>query len=161
MKKILITVIAFGFVTGCSGFGSLGGSANSSSGSSGGSFGKRKVKETVLEQRIPVPDERVIIPRVTEVKIVKYQGGAIVRARGVVDKQGYSEVVLVARNDGIPDEKGIITYDFKGLAPLVPVNAPTPRSKEVFAGNSISSIRYPAMKKVRVVAAQNEITVSK
>ncbi len=170
MKKILITIIAFGFVTGC--LGSFGGSANSSTGSSGsstgssggssgGSFGKRKVKEVVLEQRIDAPDDRILIPQVTEVKIIKYRGGAIIRARGTVDNQGYSEVDLVAQNNGVPDEKGIVTYDFKGLAPLVPVATPTPRSKEVYAGNSISSILYPSMKKIRVIAAQNQIVVSK
>jgi hypothetical protein len=165
MKNILITVIAFGFVTGCSVFGSIGGSAGSSVGSSGGSsggfFGKRRPKETVLEQRIEEPDIRVLIPVVNEVKVDKYRGGALIRARGTVDRQGYSEINLVAVNDGLPDENGVVTYEFKGEKPLITVAGPTARSKEVYAGASITARRLPSVKRIRVIASQNQIVVSK
>ncbi len=175
MKTILITIVAFSFVSGCSVFGSFGGSVNSSTGSSGNSsaassggssagssggvFGGGQ-KEVVLEQpRIEV-DTRVLIATVTQVTVDKFSGGAIIKARGTTDRQGYSEVDLVAENNGLPDEKGVVTYKFKGASPIGTTKGPTERSNEVYAGASITALRLPTVKKIRVVAAQNEITVS-
>lgn len=181
MNKILITVIAFGFITGCSVFGSIGGSSagstgslggssarssggslgGSSGGSSGGFFGNKKSKETVLEQRIDAPDTRGLIPVVNAVNVDRLHGGAIVRVRGTTNIQGYSDVNLVALNKGFPDENGVITYEFKAEIPTATVLGPTPRSKEVYAGAYITAIRLPTVKSVRVIAAQNQIVVSK
>jgi len=183
MKTIFITVIAFVFVTGCSEFlkdgGSVGSSAGSSgnstgsvsnssggsiggssAGSSGGLFASRQ-KETVLEQPKVIEDTRGLIPVVNAVKVDKYSGGAIITARGTTDIQGYSNVHLVAQNSGLPDENGVVTYDFKAELPVGTVPGPTPRSNEVYAGTSITALRLPSVKRIRVIAGQNEITVSK
>jgi hypothetical protein len=191
MKTIFITVIAFSFVTGCSEFlndggsvgssagssgnstgsvsnssgGSVGGSSaassgGSSAGSSGGSFAGR-TEEVVLEQKIVIVDTRGLIPVVNAVKVDKYSGGAIITARGTTDIQGYSNVHLVARNSGLPDENGVVTYDFKAELPVGTTAGPTPRSNEVYAGTSITALRLPSVKRIRVIAGQNEITVSK
>jgi hypothetical protein len=176
MKTVFITVIAFSFMTGCSVFGSLGGSVNSSTGSSGGSsggssagssggssagsFGGRKT-ETVLEQPKIVVDTRVLIAAVNEVTVDKFSGGAIIKARGTVDRQGYSHVDLVAQNKGLPDDNGVVTYEFRGESPIGTTKGPTERSNQVYAGISITALRLSTVKKIRVIAAQNEIIVSK
>ncbi len=179
MKTIFITIIAFSFVTGCSDFfnnggsvgssagssgnstGSLGGSsAGSSGGSSGGIFGGR-TKEIALEQPEIVKDTRGLIPVVNKVIVDKYDGGAIITARGTTDAQGYSNVHLVAQNKGLPDEKGVVTYEFKAELPVGTSNGPTPRSNEVYGGVSITALRLSSVKRIRVIARQNEITVSK
>lgn len=174
MKKIFITVITLGFVAGCSGFGSLSGSAGSSAGSStgssggsstggssGGFFKKRAEKETILEQRIAKEETRILIPVVNEVQIDAFSGGVLIKAKGTLDRQGYSNVDLVALNKGLPDENGVVTYEFKGDRPDVIKNGPTPRSNEVYAGASITAIRLAKVKSIRVIAAQNQITKSK
>lgn len=180
MKSIFITVIASGFIAGCSVFGSFSGSANSSTGSSGGSTGSsggssatssggsssagffnRREKETVLEQPAIIVDTRVLISTVDEVTVDKYSGGALIKARGTVDGVGYSDIDLIADNKGLPDENGVITYKFKGKSPIGTTKGPTERSNQVYAGASITALRLPTVKRIRVVAAQNEITVSK
>jgi hypothetical protein len=179
MKTIFITVIAFSFLTGCSVFNSFGGSANSSIGRSGnssngsgassggssngssGGFFKGRKEDVVLEQKIVVEDTRGLIPVVNAVKVDKYTGGAIITARGTTDVQGYSNVHLVAQNNGLPDEKGVVTYEFKAELPVGTATGPTPRSNEVYAGASITAIRLPSVRRIRVIAGQNEITVSK
>lgn len=191
MKKIFITVLAFGFVAGCSVFDSLGGSgqslggsagsatgssanssggssanssggssANSSGGSSGGFFGKKAEKETVLEQRIPAVDKRGLISVVNDVTVDKFRGGALVKVRGTTDSIGYSDVDLVAVNKGLPDKNGVVTFELKGLEPLKKSQGPTQRSNEVYAGASIPAVRMPSVKAIRIIAAQNQITVS-
>jgi hypothetical protein len=175
MKTIFITVIAFSFVTGCSDFFNNGGSVGSSAGSSGnstGSFGGSsagssgglfggRTKEIALEQPEIVKDTRGLIPVVNKVIVDKYDGGALITARGTTDTQGYSNVHLVERNKGLPDEKGVVTYEFKAELPVGTSNGPTPRSNEVYGGVSITALRLSSVKRIRVIARQNEITVSK
>ena len=168
MKKIFISVITLGFVAGCSGFGSLSGSVGSSTGSSTGSSGgssggffKKRQKETVLEERIPAPETRILIPVVTEVQVDAFNGGVLIKAKGTLDRQGYSNVDLVALNQGLPDENGVVTYEFKGDRPESTKAGPTQRSNEVYAGASITALRLAKVKSIRVIAAQNQITKSK
>jgi hypothetical protein len=172
MKKIFITIITAGFVAGCSVFGSLGNSAGSSAGSSGGSAGgssggssggffKKRQKEVLLEQRIPEAETRILIPVVTDVQVDAFRGGVLIKAKGTLDRQGYSNVDLVAVNKGLPDENGVVTYEFKGDKPQDTRAGPTPRSNEVYAGAFITSIRLATVKSIRVVAAQNQIIKSK
>jgi hypothetical protein len=172
MKKIFITIIAAGFLAGCSVFGSLGNSAGSSTGSSAGSstgssggssggFFNKRQKEVALEQRIPETDTRILISTVTEVQVDAFRGGVLIKAKGTLDRQGYSDIDLVAVNSGLPDENGVVTYEFKGDRPENTLAGPTPRSNEVYAGAFITSIRLASVKRIRVVAAQNQITKSK
>ncbi len=170
MKKIIITMIAFGFVTGCSAVGSVtGSSGNSSTGSSGGSsggssagsFGGKRVKEVVLEQKKKVVDTRTLIPVVVEVKVDPFRGGVLITARGTANQPGYGDVNLVPLNKGLPDENGIVSYEFKGDAPYTDALITTKRSREIFAGASINLVKLPSVKRIRVIAEQNQITVSK
>lgn len=173
MKNIIITLTAFGFVSGCSVFGDIDGdidgsaennsesSDDSSANSSGGFFSKRKPEVTPLEQKRIVPDERILIPIVSEVTVDRFLGGALIKARGTTDSLGYNDINLVVLNDGFPDENGVISYEFKAEAPLKKIKGPTPRSNEVYAGASIPANRILLVKRIRVVAAQNQIVVPK
>ena len=170
MKKIIITIIAFGFVTGCSAIGSVtgssgnsssGSSAGSSGGSSAGSFGGKRVKEVELEKKKVIVDHRTLIPVVVDVEINRFSGGVLVVARGTASQPGYSDVNLVALNNGLPDENGIVSYEFKGDAPYSDALITTKRSKEIYAGASINLVKLTSVKKIRVIAEQNQITVSK
>lgn len=171
MNKIITTIIALGFITGCSAVGSIGNSsggsstggssAGSSGGSSAGSFGKKRVKETVLEQPKEIIDYRTLIPVVTEVKVNRFRGGVIISAIGTASQPGYGNIGLVPVDKGLPDENGIVTYEFKGEAPYSDALVTTKRSKEFYAGASINQVRLPSIKKIRVIAEQNQITVSK
>ena len=141
--------------------GSSTGSSDGSSGGSSGGFFKKREKEVALEQRIPVAETRILIPVVNEVQVDAFRGGVLIKAKGTLDRQGYSNVDLVAVNKGLPDENGVVTYEFKGDKPENTRAGPTPRSNEVYAGAFITSIRLATVKSIRVVAAQNQIIKSK
>jgi hypothetical protein len=171
MKNIFITVVALGFIAGCSGSGSLGGSAGSSAGSSGGSsgassggffagIGTKREEEVVLEQRLPRVDNRTLIAVVNEVKVDNFRGGALIKAKGTTSVQGYGDVDLVEVNKGLPDENGVVTYEFKGNKPEAGRTGPTKRANEVYAGNSIPATRLPSVKRILIIAEQNQIIVT-
>lgn len=169
MKKYLALSMSFVLLAECSAFDSIGGSlggiggssANSSAGSSGNIFRNRNKETTPLEQRIVKDDTRVLISNVDSVQVDQYHGGLLITARGKIDNLGYSDVDLIAVNNGFPDEKGLLTYEFKAAAPEEPIAGRTTRAHEVFAGASVNLRRTSLVKRIRVIAAQNQITVSK
>ncbi|PCH93039.1 MAG: hypothetical protein COB84_09905, partial [Rhodobacteraceae bacterium] len=113
---------------------------------------------TALETLTVAPDTRGFVPVVKDVKIKRFRGGALVEARGLVGTVGYFDVGLAPVNDGLPDENGVITYEFRGNKPASGHVAVTQRSKEVYAGASISNIRLAKTRSIRVIAAQNQVT---
>lgn len=172
MKNTIITITTLSFLAGCGVLGSAGNSAGSSAGSSAGGSSatssggssagvfKNRVKEVELEQPRIVIDERGYIPVVSEVTVDKFKGGALVKARGLVDSIGYSEVDLMPVNKGIPDENGLVILQFRANKPEKFRAPATERAKQVYAGASIPAARMPYVREIRVIAAQNQISVS-
>lgn len=164
MKTPIIALVMFGMLSGCGGSGSLSGSAGSSAGSTGGSAGGsfkgifRNRDVTALETLTVAPDTRGFVPVVKDVKVKRFRGGAVLEARGLVGTVGYFDVGLAPVNDGLPDENGVITYEFRGNKSAAGRVAVTERSKEVYAGASISNIRLAKTRSIRVIAAQNQVT---
>ncbi len=115
----------------------------------------------MLETRKEVEDLRELLPTVKDVVVDRFHGGAIVRATATAANVGYHNVHLAPVNGGLPDENGVVTFEFKGELPAVGVAPTTERSREIIAANSISAKIIPSVRTVRVVAAQNEISVRK
>ncbi len=170
MKNTFIMIVVSSLISGCSLFGSFGGSAGSSAGgssagSSGGSsagfFSKKREKEVVLEKRKEVDDLRGLLPVVKDVVVDRFHGGAIVRATATASSIGYHNIHLYPVDNGLPDENGVVTFEFIGEAPVSGVAARTERSGEIIAANSISANVIDSVRSIRVVAAQNEISVRK
>ncbi|WP_193221961.1 hypothetical protein [Amylibacter sp. SFDW26] len=173
MKNTFIMIVVSSLMAGCGVFGSFGSSAGSSGGSSGGSsagssggssaglFGKKREKEIVLEQRKEVEDLRVLLPTVKDVFVERFHGGAIVRATALTGNIGYHNIHLSPVNDGLPDENGVVTFEFLGEEPVTRTTPRTERSREIIAANSISTNVLRNVSSIRVVAAQNQISVRK
>ena len=171
MKNTFIMIVVSSLITGCGVFGSFGSSAGSSGGSSAGSsggssggssagrFGKKREKEVVLEQREEVEDLRELLPSIKDVVVERFPGGAIVRATAAVNNVGYYNTHLLPVNDGLPDENGVVTFEFIGIAPDERIVPTTERSRELIAANSISATILPKVRTIRVVSASNEISV--
>ncbi|MBV1864305.1 MAG: hypothetical protein KUG74_07685 [Rhodobacteraceae bacterium] len=178
MKKLLVALTICGMVAGCGGgSGSLGGGSGSLSGSSGsggsanssaggssaGSFGlfKRQKSEPLNVTQQAAIKHGDMIPIVADVWIEQVKGGAIVRAKGKASRQGYYDVKLLAPGGLKPDEKGVITLEFRAKQPEFWTAASTERAREIIVGRFISQQKLAQTQTIQVLAAQNQITIKR
>lgn len=150
MKKLILSVVAIGLLAGCSGSGSV---------SSLNPFRRAPQPEEGLVTATRVPDGRELIASITDLKAEPTRNGLILRALGEAPVQGYFDVELSETNNGLPDETGTLTFEFRGKPPVYPLAANTQRSREITAGVYISEITLKNVRALRVVAAQNQITI--
>ncbi len=101
-----------------------------------------------------VSDPRVLVARVVSLRIDRLPGGAILRAVGLPERQGYFEAVLKPRNDEKP-VKGVLTYEFRLMPPETATPAGTPRSREVLVGRFVSDQALAGVRVIRVLARDN------
>jgi len=114
--------------------------------------------ETLAEvELVTIEDPRPLIPRVTSLRIDRTPGGAIIRATGLPDQQGWHHAALVIRDDGVP-QNGILTFDFRAVPPPTTTRSSTVQSREVTVARTISSIALQNVRTIRVVSASNVMT---
>ena len=169
MNKLLVAISICGILAGCGGSGSLGGGSGSggsarsasSGGSSGGSFGlfKRQKTETLTVTQKAAVDHGDFIPTVVDVWIEQVKSGAIIRAKGAANRQGYYDVKLRAPGGLKPDEDGVLTLEFRAKQPEFWTTASTKRAREITVGRYITRQKLAAIRKIVVLAGQNQITV--
>lgn len=150
MKSIILSVATISLLASCSGSGSV---------SSLNPFSRAPAPEETLVTATRVPDGRELIATLTELRAEPTRNGIILRALGKAAVQGYYDVELSETNNGLPDETGTLTFEFRGKPPALPLAANTERSREIVAGVFISQINLKSVKALRVVAAQNQITI--
>lgn len=151
MKNIVLSVAAVALLAGCSAFGSV---------SSLNPFRRAAPPpEEGLITATRAPDGRELIASVTELRAEPTRNGVILRARGGTAVQGYYDVELSETNNGLPDETGTLTYELRGRAPASPLAANTARSREIVAAVYVSQIVLKSVRALRVVAAENQITI--
>jgi len=162
MIKLLFTMSASLALAACGGsgsFGSLGGGSGSSAGSFGsGSFGGAKTVEVTPKQKATI-NYGPLVPVVTEVKIERVQAGAIIRVKASATRQGYYDVKLRSPTRLEPDKDGVVVLEIRAKQPKFWTEASTKRSREIVVGRFISSQKLARARSIRVIAAQNQITV--
>jgi hypothetical protein len=104
-------------------------------------------------------ETRALIQEVTLVSLDGTVGGKILRATGLPPQQGFWDGELVPEGDG-PDDKGVLTYDFRARGPLAPTRVSTVPSREVVVAVFISTQKLAGVRLIRVVAETNSRTVS-
>jgi hypothetical protein len=154
LKKVILSLAGAVFLAGCSGGGS--GSASSLN-----PFARAPQPEQTLATRNIAPDGRELIASVAELRAEPTRNGVILRARGVAQELGYYDVELAETNSGNPDENGVLTFELRGRPPVLPEPTTTERSREFLAATFISNITLKSVKALRVIAAQNQITIRK
>jgi hypothetical protein len=169
MKTLVLAIMAVTLLNGCSGSGSRGSGSNGSgsNGSSAGSFSlssfkpfrKQQEQDAVVTANPLAEDGTQLLQTVAELKAEPTRTGIILRAVSVNSIQGFYDVELAETNAGFPDETGMLTFELRGRPPLLPLATPTARSKEVVAATYISGIELRKIKALRVIAAQNQITI--
>lgn len=150
MKNTILSVVIIGLLASCSGSGSV---------SSLNPFRRAPAPEETLVTAARAADGRELIATITELRAEPTRNGIILRALGKTPVQGFYEVVLSETNRGFPDATGTLTFELRGRAPELPLVANTDRSRDIMAGVFLSNVELKSVKALRVVAAQNQITI--
>ena len=105
-------------------------------------------------------DNRPLVDQVTEMAVEPVEGGAIIRAVGLPQTQGWWDAQLVSDTDFQP-ENGELRLRFVTAAPRGPRPAGTPMSREITAGLFLSNFRLDGVRRITVTGAQNARTVTR
>ena len=151
MKKPLIALVASALLlSGCAG-------ARDSRLNPFNWFGRGQQEETLateVEGMQTIPDGRPLVAEVISLEIDQTPGGAIIRAIGLPETQGFYDGELVAVNDGASQD-GVLSYQFRIAEPPRFEVASTQRSREVVVALFLSNIKLEGVRAIRVVASQN------
>lgn len=105
-------------------------------------------------------ESRGLVANVVELQILRAQGGAIIRAKGLPPRLGYWDAELVPENFERP-ENGVLTYMFRITEPYYRTQTGRPKQREVYVGQFVSDIRLQGVRTIRVVGANNSRTASR
>jgi len=109
--------------------------------------------ETTLVAATPA-DTRALVADVLTLDIDQLPGGAILRATGRTDVQGYWEAELVLR-EGADADPAKPVYDFRAFPPVGPRAVNTPQSREVTVAVYLSDIDLNGVASISVQGANN------
>ena len=99
-------------------------------------------------------DNRTMVQSITSLDIDPTPSGAIVRAVGVAQTQGYFNAELVSR--GVAN--GVLDLEFRAQAPTALEVPGTTQSRQISAAHVIERSDLAAIRSVRVTAATNART---
>lgn len=114
-------------------------------------FGKSEPRETISVTAEKV-ETRDLAAQVTDMQVLPYSAGALIRATGLMPTQGWWNAELVARP---LDENGVLVYDFRVFPPVTETPVGTPQSREVTVATSISPQKLEGVREIVVQAATN------
>lgn len=105
-------------------------------------------------------DRRALVPVVTELDVIQTTGGALVRASGVTDSQGWWDVALRPTNEGRPVD-GVLIYEFVVAAPRTQTGIVSEASRTVTAGVKLSNSRLAGVRSILVRGANNQRSIAR
>ncbi len=110
---------------------------------------------TQLFRRNDGPDLTTPIETVTDVRVERVPGGAIIRATGVDNQQGAFNVELVPSNEDELPEDGTLIYTLERQKPSVRQNTGAAQTREVVVARFVTDNTLAGVSRIRVVAVQN------
>ncbi|MEJ6708286.1 MAG: hypothetical protein QNK92_05695 [Amylibacter sp.] len=168
MKNLLCAFSIVGMVSSCglgnSSVGSSAGSSTSASsagtGSSASSFGRRNRanKKAVVSTAI---EGRSLVSVIEGARFERTRDGGVIRARALMPRQGYYDAKLISLNKFEPDEKGVLTLEFRAKEPQFNTSVSTNRSREIDAGVFLSHQKLANIRTIRVLGSQNQVSLRK
>ena len=96
-------------------------------------------------------DGRILVQSITSLNVDRAPSGAIVRAVGVAETQGFFNAELISR--GV--ENGVLTLEFRAQRPTRMEVPGTTRSRQISAAYVIDSVNLSGIRTIRVQAATN------
>lgn len=117
--------------------------------------GDRETVVATVDTGAVVRDD-LLIGQVTELKVDATPGGAIVSTIGVAPAQGFWEAVLVP----VPtDDPSALAFEFRVKQPLGPTPVGAVPSREVLAGDFLSTQTLGNARTITIIAAENRRSV--
>jgi hypothetical protein len=102
----------------------------------------------------PPADARALVADVVSLSIDALPGGAVLRATGRAEMQGYWQAELVL-HDGPDADPAKLVYDFRVFPPLANTAVSTPQSREVTVAVYLSDIDLNGVASITVQGAAN------
>jgi hypothetical protein len=103
-----------------------------------------------------VVDPRPLIGEVTALVAESTPGGVIIRATGLPPTQGFWDAVLLPDSpELIPDEDGVLGFDFRAAMPLVAQPVGSPRTREIVTGYFLSNQDLAGIRSVTIRGERN------
>lgn len=118
-------------------------------------FGQSEQSSNVTVVQGQQRDPRPLVSQITELRIDRAPGGAIVHAVGLPPRQGYWEAELVEA-EGVEAEPGVLVYDFRAWFPVSRTGAGTPYSRELSAGMFLTDQDMQGVTTIVVRGQQNQ-----
>ncbi|CUX81652.1 MAG: hypothetical protein HLUCCA05_03900 [Roseibaca calidilacus] len=103
-------------------------------------------------------DRRALVPVVRELEALRTPEGAIIRASGVTETQGWWDVELRPVNDTRPVE-GALIFEFVLAGPRTQTGTGPEPSRSVSAGVKLSNAELAGVQRIVVRGAQNALSV--
>lgn len=120
-------------------------------------FGSSEKAEVVTAEN-PNADPRALMAQVKTLRVESVPGGAIIRATGLPQVQGYFDGALVPLNGEVP-ENGVLNYEFRASSPVTQTRSGPPQSREVLVGLFVSDQTLQGVRQIRVSGASNALIV--
>ncbi|MDF3413570.1 hypothetical protein HKX54_03815 [Sulfitobacter sp. M57] len=114
---------------------------------SGGLFSNDRAKEAIYDGR---PFDQV-----TDLKIERVPGGAIIRATGLAARQGIYAVQLTPENEEELPVDGVLTYRLEGIRPTAQTAIGTKPTREVIAARHVTDQQLAGVRRIRVEGQRN------
>jgi hypothetical protein len=103
-----------------------------------------------------VVDPRPLIGEVTALVAESTPGGVIIRATGLPPTQGFWDAVLLPDSpELIPDEDGVLGFDFRAAMPLVAQPVGSTRTREIVTGYFLSNQDLAVIRSVTIRGERN------
>lgn len=114
----------------------------------GGGLFARAREENAVYQGTP-------FDQVTNVTVERIPGGAIIRATGLVERQGVYQVQLTPENDDELPVDGVLTYRLEGVRPARATPVGTRATREFTAGRQLTDQQLAVVRQIRVEGLRN------
>ncbi|MEM9579696.1 MAG: hypothetical protein AAF891_03350 [Pseudomonadota bacterium] len=108
-----------------------------------------------LGRRPVLPYAGQPVSQITDLKIERVPGGALVRVTGLTDVIGYYDVRLEEENEGLP-VKGVLSYTLKAVRPAQTVGVGGAAARQVTAATSLTEQELEGVRQITVRGASNQ-----
>ena len=115
-------------------------------------FGGSTKTERVEVNLVKKPDPRPLIATVTALSVDRYSTGAIIRATGLPQTQGWYDADLVLVET---DDPSHLVFDFRLKPPVGAMPVGTARSREVTAAATVSANKLEQVRRITVQGASD------
>ncbi len=119
-------------------------------------FGRSQSAQVVTAD--PNADPRRLVDQVLSLRVEQVPGGAIIRAVGLPNRQGYYDAALlpVGREAA---QNGVLNYELRASTPIDRTRVGTQQSRELVVGRFVSTQTLDGVSQIRVSGAGNALIV--